>query len=111
MLQDRAQDVPQNTTCNTGDQQTDLVNGIEDLTLDSKPNVLNSTASMVPPLDVPEEKGEGEDGTGRQAVMPMYKVTEQETQLQEKEEEYRIYMNTFGYEGDHSDLDSNTESK
>ena len=37
-------------------------------------------------------------------------MTEQETQLQEKEEEYRIYMSTFGYEGDDSDLDSDSDT-
>ena len=61
-----------------------------------------------PPLEVPEEKGE--DGMRRQAVMPTYKMTEQETQLQKKEEEYRIYMSTFSYEGDDFNLDSDTES-
>ena len=78
-LQDRAQDVPQNMTHDTDDQQTDLVNSIKDLTLDSKPDVQNSTDMLAPPPDVPEEKGKGEDGTRRQAAMPTYEMTEQET--------------------------------
>ena len=87
ILQDRAQDVPQNMTFDTDDQQTDLVNGIKDLTLDSKPEVQNSTDVLASPLDVTEEKGKGEDGTRRQAVMLTYKMTEEKTQLQKKEEE------------------------
>ena len=38
--------------------------------------------------------------------MPKYKMTKQEIWLQEEEEKYRVYMSTFGYEGDDSDLDS-----
>ena len=70
----------------------------------------NSTDVPAPPPDAPEEKGKGKDGTRRQAAMPTYEMTEQKTQLQKKEEEYGIYMSTFGYEGDDSNLDSNTES-
>ena len=87
MLQDRAQDTPQDTTCNTGDQQPDLVNGIKDLTLDSKLDVQHSIDMPAPPTEVPEEKGKGEDGTERQSMISTYKMTEQETQLQKQEEE------------------------
>ena len=69
-LQDRAQDIPQNMTCNTDDQQTDLIHSIKDLTLDSKPDVQNLIGMPAPPPYVPEEKGKGEDGTRRQAAMP-----------------------------------------
>ena len=41
-------------------------------------------------------------------MTPMYKMTDQEIQLQKEEEKYGIYMTTFGYEGDDSDLDSET---
>ena len=81
MLQERALDVPQNMTCDTGDQQTDLLNGIKDLTLDSKPDVQSLMDVPAPPLDVPEEKGKGEDGMRRQAGTLTYKMREQETQL------------------------------
>ena len=62
-------------TCNTDDQQPDLVNGMKDLTLHSKPDVQNLIDMPAPPPEVPEEKGKGEDGTRRQAVMQMYKMT------------------------------------
>ena len=80
-LQDRAQDIPQDMTHDTDDQQTDLVNGIKDLTLDSKPNVQNSTTSMAPQPDMPEETAKGKDRTKEQAAMPTCKMSEQETQL------------------------------
>ena len=37
-------------------------------------------------------------------------MTDQEIQLQHKEEKYRIYISTFSYEGDNSDLDSEMDS-
>ena len=61
MLQDRPQDIPQNMAHNTDNQQTDLVNGIKDLTLDSKPDIQNLTDMLAPSPDTPEEKGKGED--------------------------------------------------
>ena len=61
-LQDRRQDVPQNTAHDIDDQQTDFVNGIKDLTSDSKPDVQNSTGILAPPADVPEEKAKEKMG-------------------------------------------------
>ena len=84
MLQDRAQDTPQDMTHDTDDQQPSLVNGIKDLTLDSKLDVQHSTDVLASTPEVPEEKNEGEDGMGRQSAMSMYEMTEQETQLQKK---------------------------
>ena len=43
-------------------------------------------------------------------MISMYKMTAQEIQLQKEEEKYGIYVSTFGYEGDDSNLDSETES-
>ena len=40
-----------------------------------------------------------------------YSMTEQELKLQHEEEKYGIYMNTFSYEGDNSELDTDMESK
>ena len=37
-------------------QETDLVNGIQDLTLESKLDVQNLTDVLAPPLDMPEVK-------------------------------------------------------
>ena len=38
-----------------------------------------------------------------------YSMTGQELKLQHEEEKYGIYMNTFGYEGDDSELDMDTD--
>ena len=38
-------------------------------------------------------------------------MTKQEAQLQEEEEKYGIYMSTFRYEGDNSNLDSGTDTE
>ena len=43
--------------------------------------------------------------------MPAYKMTKQELQLQEEEEKYRVYMSTFGYKGDNSDLGSEMDTE
>ena len=37
-------------------------------------------------------------------------MTDQEILLQQEEEKFGIYMSTFGYEGDNSNLDSETDS-
>ena len=112
MLQDRAQDIPQDTTLNitTDKQETDLVNGIQDLMLESQLDAQNLTDVLAPPPDVPEVKSEEEDGTSRPATTLMYEMTDQEIQLQREEEKYGIYVNNFGYKGDDSYLDSETES-
>ena len=94
----------------TDKQVTDLVNGTQDLKLEPKLEIQNFTDIPAPPPDVPEVKCEGEDGTSRPTVMPMYEMMNQEIQLQIEEEKYGIYISTFRYEGDDSDLDSKTES-
>ena len=111
-LQDRAQDMPQDTTHNitTDKQETDLVNSIQDLMLESKSDAQNLIDVLAPPPDMPEVKSEGEDGTSRPTMTPTYEMTDQEIQLQKEEEKYGIYMSTFRYKGDDSDLDFKTES-
>ena len=89
---------------------TDLVNGIQDLMLESKPDTQNLTDILAPPLDVPEVKCKGEDRTSEPTTTLTYEMTDQEIQLQQEEEKYGIYMSTFSYEGDNSDLDSETGS-
>ena len=42
---------------------------------------------------------------------PQYEMTKHEVQLQEEEEKYEIYVSTFGYKGDDSDLDSGTDTQ
>ena len=111
-LQDRAQDIPQDMTLNvtTDKQENDLVYGIQDLILESQLDAQNSTDVLAPPPDVPEVKSKEEDRTSRPTMTPMYEVTDQEIQLEKEEEKYRVYMSTFRYEGDDSNLDSETKS-
>ena len=110
--QDRAKDTPEDTTHNaTADKQkTDLVNGIQDITLESKLDTQNLTDILAAPLDVPEVKCKGEDRTNKQTTTLTYDMTDQEIWLQQEEEKYGIYMSTFSYEGDNFDLDSKTDS-
>ena len=91
-------------------QETYLVNDIQDLMLESKPNTQNSTDIPVPPLDVPDMKCEGEDRTNEPMTTPTYEMTYQEIQLQQEKEKFGIYMHTFCYEGDNSNLDSEMDS-
>ena len=94
----------------TDKQETDLVNSIQDLMLEPKSDIQNSTDVPAPLPDVPDVKTEGEDKTNRPTTTLMYEMMAQEIQLQKEEEKYGIYMSTFGYKGDDSDLDSETES-
>ena len=92
----------------TDKEETDLVNGIQDLMLEPKLDVQNLTDILAPPPDMPEVKSEGEDETNRPTMTPTYDMMVQEIQLQKEKEKYRIYMSTLGYEGDNSNLDSET---
>ena len=83
MLQDRAQDILQDMThdITTDKQETDLVNGIQDLRLESKSDAQNLTDVLAPPLDMSEVKSKGEDRTTRPTMIPTYEMTDQEIQL------------------------------
>ena len=65
--------------------------------------------TLVPPLDTSEEKCEAE-GTKDDDKILTYNMTKQEQRLQHEEEKYGIYMSTFGYDEDNSDLDSDTDT-
>ena len=41
-----------------------------------------------------------------ETLVPKYEMTKQELRLQEEEQKYNIYISTFSYKGDNSDLDS-----
>ena len=58
--------------------ETDLVNSIQDLMLESKLDTQNSTDVPAPPLDVPEVKCKGEDRTNKPMTTLTYKMTDQE---------------------------------
>ena len=88
-------------------QEKDLVNGIDNLTLDE--DKTTPTGTLAPPLDMTEENCKAE-GTKDDEETPTYNMTEQEQRLQCKEEKFNIYMSTFGYEGDDSELDSDMDS-
>ena len=90
-------------------QEKDLVNGIDNLMIDQDKTTPNTTDTLVPPPDTSKKKHEAE-GTKDDDEIPTYNMTKWEQRLQCKEEKYRIYMTTFGYEGDDSDLDSDMDT-
>ena len=110
-LQDRAQDSPQDMThdITVDKEETDLIDGIQHLTLEPKQDTQNSTDVLAPLPDVPEAKCEGEDRRNKPTTMQTYEMTDQEIQLWH-EEKYGIYMSTFSYKGDNSNLDSEMDS-
>ena len=89
-------------------QETDLIDGMQDLTLDQKPDTQNKTDIPAPPLDTPEAKYK--ELRKDDPTTTTYNMTDQEVRLQYEEEKYGIYMSTFGYKGDDSDLDSEMDS-
>ena len=70
---------------------------------------ITPTVTLVPLLDMLEDKCKAE-GMEDDDETPIYNMTEHEQRLQCKEEKYDIYMSTFGYEGDDSDLDSDMDT-
>ena len=71
-------------------------------------NTPNTTDTVVCPLDAPETNHEVEEAKEDDAVTA-YNITDQEVRLQHKEEKYEVYMSTFSYKGDDSNLDSKTD--
>ena len=108
-MQYTTQDTPQDTAKDADKQETDLINGMKDLTSDQKLDMQNKTDILAPLPDAPEAKCK-EARRDDPTTTPTYNMTDQEAKLQHEEEKYGIYMSTFSYEGDDSDLDSNTDS-
>ena len=57
-----------------------------------------------------EAKCKEEDRRDNPTMTPTYEMAHQEIWLQHKEEKYGIYMSTFCYEGDDSNLDSEMDN-
>ena len=66
-------------------------------------NMTNMTNILVMPVTNHEEPKEDSSAM-------MYSMTDQEVRLQHEGEKYRIYMSNFGYEGDDSNLDYETDT-
>ena len=85
-------------------QEENLISNLENLMLEQDKTTSNKTDMLIPLLETSEEKQEKE-GTDINNNVMVYSMTEQELKLQDKEEKYGIYMNTFGYKGDDSESD------
>ena len=70
----------------------------------------DSTDVPTPLPDMPKAKCEGEDRRDKPMTTPTYEMTDQEIQLQHEERMYGIYMSTFSYKVDNSNLDSEMDS-
>ena len=81
------------------------MNGIDNLMLDQ--DETTPTETLVPPPGMAEEKCKAEGKKDDNETLT-YNMTEQEWRLQ-CEEKFGIYMSTFGYQGDDSDLDSDMD--
>ena len=110
ILQDTTQDTQQDMTQDavSDKQETDLIDRMQDLMLDQKPDTQNKTDIPAPPPDAPGVKYE--EVRKDDPTTTTYNMTNQEVRLQHKEEKYGIYVSTFSYEGDNSDLDSEMDS-
>ena len=62
-------------------QETELIDRMQDLTLEQKQDMQNLTDIPAPPLDAPEVKYE-EARKGDPTTTPMYNMTNQEVRLQ-----------------------------
>ena len=108
-LQDTMQDIPQDIL-NDSSVEMDLMKDLHYLTLKEDIDMQNLMDAPAPLLEAPEKKSKTEDADD-DTSNPQYEMTRQEHQLQEEEGKYEIYMSDFGYEGDDSDLDSETDTE
>ena len=86
-----------------------MTQDLQALTLKEEVDMQKSADTQVMNVEVSEnnDKAKEQDKTS----VPANEMTKQELQLQEEEEKYNIYMNTFGYKGDNSDLASETDTE
>ena len=87
-----------------------MTKDLQALTLKEDADMQNSADAQVTKSEVLESNNKAEEEED-ETSMPAYKMTKQELQLQEEEEKYGVYMSTFGYEGDDSDLDSEMDTE
>ena len=108
-LQDPAQDTAQDTL---DDHMTEksLSKDLQALTLKDDVDKQNLADTQVMKPKEPEDDNKVEERECKTLVLK-YKMTKQELQWQEEQEKYRVYMSTFGYEGDDSDLDSEMDTE
>ena len=96
--------------------EKDLVNGMDNLMLDTDKTTwtgtlapkLDITDTLTPQLDMTEKEHDIE-GMKDENVIPTYNMTEQKQRLQCEEEKFNVCISTFSYEGDDSDLDTETD--
>ena len=99
-----SQDVLDNNTV-----EKDLTKYLQALILKEDADIQNSADAKVTKSEVLENNNKVEEEED-ETLMPAYKLTKQELQLQE-EEKYRAYKSTLRYEGDNSDLDSEMDTE
>ena len=108
-LQDPIQDVSQNMLDNRMVEKG-LSKDLQALTLKENADNQNLADTQVTRLEVSEDNNKVEEKEC-ETLVPKYKMTKQGLRLQEEEQKYNIYMSTFSYEGDNSDLDSETDTE
>ena len=107
-LQDPIQNISQNTLDDHMVEKS-LSKDLQALTLKDNADNQNLADTQGTRLEVSEDNNKVEERECKTSVLK-YEMTKQELRLQEEEQKYNIYMSTFGYEGDDSDLDSESES-
>ena len=106
-LQDPVQDISQDTLDDHMVEKS-LSKDLQALTLKEDIDKQNLADAQVMKPEVLEDNNKVGERECKTSV-PRYEMTKQELWLQEEEEKYRVYISTFGYEGDNSDLDSEME--
>ena len=84
-----------------------LTDDFQAMTLKEGKNESDLPDKQTDKSEAPDDNKKEEEGAHKSSP-PEFVMTEQDKRMQE-EEKYNIYMSTFGYEGDDSDLDSETD--
>ena len=108
-LQDPIQDVSQNTLDDHMVEKS-LSKDLQDLTLKEDADNQNLADTQGTRPEVLEDNNKVEEKECKTLVLK-YEMTKQDLRLQEEEHKYNIYMSTFSYEGDDSDLDSEMDTE
>ena len=76
-----------------------MTKDLQALTLKEDTDRQNSADAQVTKPEVLGDDNKVEEKEN-ETLVPAYKITKQELQLQEEEEKYRVYMGIFSYKGD-----------
>ena len=107
-LQDLIQDIPLHLPDSDNKIEKDLMKDMQALTLMGDTDT--KTVMDIQATNTEEPNNNNQMTEEGDSLLPPYKMSEQELQLQKEEAKYNTYISAIGYEGDDSDLETEMDT-